>query len=70
MKRCIILLISSGLLLSAQADDRQLSKLQYWFDDNQSAMTEQTLSGTKQNIDQMVDASSLREGMHTLFPNW
>lgn len=67
MKRCIILLISSGLLLSAQADDRQLSKLQYWFDDNQSAMTEQTLSGTKQNIDQMVDASSLREGMHTLY---
>lgn len=67
MKRCFLLLISSGLLLSAQADDRQLSKLQYWFDDNQSAMTEQTLSGTKQNIDQTVDASSLREGMHTLY---
>ena len=67
MKRLFLLIISSGLLLSAQADDRQLSKLQYWFDDNQSAMTEQTLSATKQNIDQTVDASSLREGMHTLY---
>lgn len=67
MKRCILLLISSGLLLTAQADDRQLSKLQYWFDDNQSAMTEQTLSGTKQTINEAVDASSLREGMHTLY---
>ena len=67
MKRWFLLIISSGLLLTAQADDRQLSKLQYWFDDNQSAMTEQTLSGAKQTIDQAVDVSGLREGMHTLY---
>ena len=67
MKRWFLLFISSGLLLTAQADDRQLSKLQYWFDDNQSAMMEQTLSGTKQNINEAVDASGLREGMHTLY---
>lgn len=67
MKRWFLLLISSGLLLTAQADDRQLSKFQFWFDDNQSAMTEQTLSGTKLTIDQAVDASGLREGMHTLY---
>ncbi len=67
MKRCFLLFISSGLLLSAQADNRQLSKLQYWFDDNQSSMTEQTLSGTKQNINEAIDANSLREGMHTLY---
>lgn len=67
MKRWFLLIISSGLLLTAQADDRQLSKLQYWFDDNQSAMVEQTLRGTKQTIDQAIDVSGLREGMHNLY---
>ena len=67
MKRWFLLIISSGLLLTAQADDRQLSKLQYWFDDNQSAMTEQALGGAKQTIDQVVDVSDLREGMHNLY---
>lgn len=67
MKRWILLLFSSGLLLSAQADDRQLSRFQYWFDDNQTEMTETSISGTKQTINQSIDASQLREGMHRLY---
>ncbi len=66
MKRWILLLFSSGLLLTAQADDRQLSRFQYWFDDNQSEMTETSISGTKQTVNQSVDASQLREGIHIL----
>ena len=67
MKRWILLLFSSGLFLSAQADDRQLSSFQYWFDDNQTEMTETSISGTKQTINQSIDASQLREGMHRLY---
>ena len=67
MKRWFLLIISFGLFLSLYADDRQLSKFQYWFDNNQLAVAEQELSGAKQDINQMIDASSLREGMHTLY---
>ncbi len=67
MKRFLLLFISFGLYLSLYADDRQLSKLHYWFDDNLSTMTEQTLSGTQQGFNKAIDASSLKEGMHTLY---
>ena len=67
MKRFLLLLFSYGLFLSLHADDRNLSKLQYWFDGNQAEMTEQVLSGIQQDINQTIDVSSLREGMHTLY---
>ena len=67
MKRFLLLLFSYGLFLSLHADDRNLSKLQYWFDGNQTEMTEQTLSGIQQDINQTIDVSSLREGIHTLY---
>ncbi len=67
MKRLLLIVILSRLLLSAYADDRQLDKLQYWFDNNQSAMKELTLSGIQQKISEVIDASNLHEGMHILY---
>ena len=63
----IILLTLYGALAMVHAQERQLQRYQYWFDQDQKAMTEQTLNGQTAEINTAFDANSLSEGMHTLY---
>ena len=65
-RRYIMTLLACALLLPVTAQDRQLSRFQYWFDDSQTALTEQALSGVEATVEQAIDASMLSEGMHIL----
>ena len=66
-RRYIMTLLACALLLPVTAQDRQLSRFQYWFDDSQTALTEQALSGATATVEQSIDASMLSEGIHTLY---
>ena len=67
MRRFIIIIITLGLYSSGYAQERQLQKYQYWYDQDQTLMTEQTLSGLSAEVNTAFDATGLREGIHTLY---
>lgn len=63
----IILLTLYGALAMVHAQERQLQRYQYWFDQDQKVMTGQTLNGQTAEISTAIDVNSLSEGMHTLY---
>ncbi len=67
MRKLCIFLIAWGLSVALLAQERQLQRWQYWFDQNQNSLTEKTLSGLTATINTTIDASGLSEGMHTLY---
>ena len=67
MRRLIILLTTLGLYSSAFAQERQLQRYQYWFDQDQTMISEQSLSGLSAEVNTAFDASNLSEGIHTLY---
>lgn len=67
MRRLIIILTTLGLFTLAYGQERQLQRYQYWYDQDQALMSEQTLSGLSAEVNTTLDASGLSEGIHTLY---